>query len=172
MQDKSFCAETCRPSAPCWAEKLRASLDRNYWETRLAADHCRYTNKEFANYYGKHAPAMWRQAGVREIHMACWCTFARRMTAWSLRRWLLCIRWRRLTCNMASWTAMYREAALRQLVDIRNGARRRAPWDEPATQPPPMEEARNEYNEENEEYESVADIFFPWEKVVTITGGG
>ena len=67
---------------------------------------------------------------------------------------------------------MYREAALRQLVDIRNGARRRVPWDEPATQPPPMEEARNEYNEENEEYESVADIFFPWEKVVIIIGGG
>ena len=73
---------------------------------------------------------------------------------------------------MASWTIMYREAALRQLVDIRNGARRTAPWYEPTTQPPPMEEAWHEYNEEDEEYESAAYIFFPWEKVVTVSGGG
>ena len=137
MQDKSLCGAACKQTMPCWAESLRASLDRHRQiaHRRLAADGRRYAWLEFSRDYGNHADAMW--VAARE----------RGNTVW-LREHARRIRWRIFARKLSRFARALWRIRWRIFTDIRIGARRTVPWDEPTTLPQSATEAWNAYNEE------------------------
>ena len=144
MQDESSCDAACKRTVS-WAEEFRASLDRHLRvpTRRLAADGRRYAWWEFARYYREHANAMW--VAARERGNAVW-----------LREHVRRIRWRIFACKLIRFARVLWRIRWRIFTDIRIGARRTDPWDEPAA--PVMSETKA-WIDYNEEYEDEPDAY-------------